>query len=319
VKQKDKQLLIILQKELPLVSKPFLLLAKRLNIPEKKVLNKAKMFISKGTITRIGAVFNSNSLGYKSTLVAMKVPEEKLNLVIPIINQLKGVSHNYLRDNEYNLWFTISGPSETSLKKIINRLKMRTGIKDFLNLKIKKMFKIDTSFSTGSKINQKRRKISRPIQLTAKDKKLINRLSKSIPLTSLPFKKIGEDLGLKEEEVLNKISNWLRQGIIRRFSAIVRPTKIGLEGAALGVWRVNRGKIDEVGKLMAEFPQVSHCYQRVIYPEWRYNLYTMIHGKDKNDCQKIAERISVKTGISEYKLLFTLKEIKKESLHYFEA
>jgi DNA-binding Lrp family transcriptional regulator len=318
--QNDKKVLAFLQRNLPIVSRPFSELAKRLNLSEENLLAKIKKFLSEKNISRIGPVFDSRRLGYKSTLITVKVPQKKLEQIIPVINHLKGVTHNYLREDEYNLWFTLTAPSETVLQKTIAQLKERTGIKDLLNLKAKKMFKIDTSFAVSSKERKIKntRKISPSVGLTQKNRKLINRLSYSIPLQSEPFKGIAEELGIKEEEVLNKISSWLKKGIIRRVSAVVKPTKIGMEGAALGVWKVENEKIDKVGKLMAEFPQVSHCYQRVTYPEWRYNLYTMIHGKDKKDCQRIADKISEKTRVSEHKLLFTQGELKKESMHYFE-
>jgi len=311
------ELLTLLQRDFPLISKPFSVLAESLAISERDLLAKIEKILSEQRIVRIGPVFDSKRLGYKSTLLAAKVSQEKLEQVVPVINHLRSVTHNYLREDEYNLWFVLIAPSELVLNKTIAELKERTKIRKFLNLKPKKRFKINTSFASIQKINEIR-KTSPDLRLAEEDRRLINKLTYSIPLVSAPFKRIGEGLGLEEEEVLDKISNWLKQGIIRRFSAVVNPAKIGFEGSALGVWKVEKEEVNKVGRLMAEFTEVSHCYQRITCPEWGYNFYTMLHGKDRKDCQRIAEKLSLESGVTEFKLLFTLRELKKETIHYFE-
>lgn len=138
--KKDKLLLNRIQNNFPIASNPYKVLAKELNIPEEDIFNRIKDLIKKGVIRRIGANFNSNKLGYKSTLIAMKVPDEKLEEVASIINRFKGVTHNYLRDGTYNLWFTLIGDH-------LNKIKEETGINDLLDLPVIRQFKINAEFN----------------------------------------------------------------------------------------------------------------------------------------------------------------------------
>lgn len=150
--------------------------------------------------------------------------------------------------------------------------------------------------------------------LTYNDKKLINILSKGIPLTLNPYKGLA---GLTEEEVLEKINRYKINGSIRRFGATLNHYRVGYNANAMSVWVVPKDRVDIIGKLMAEYKEISHCYGRKSFPSWPYNIYAMIHGKSKEECEKIAGEISEKTGILEYKLLYSTREFKKTSMEYF--
>jgi len=152
---------------------------------------------------------------------------------------------------------------------------------------------------------------------THQQKELIRRLQGDLPLTSTPFMDIGREVGLSEEEVILLIKKWEESGIIRRFGAAIRHQNAGMTSNVMIVWRVPREKTKEAGKIMASFQEVSHCYERPILPKWPYNLYTMVHGKSIDDCDRIAAGISSKTGIGDYQLLFSTKEYKKSSMEYF--
>ena len=149
------------------------------------------------------------------------------------------------------------------------------------------------------------------------EKKIIFYLQGDIPLTARPFSVIAEKIGIHEEELLNKIKLLKEQGILRRIGATLYHQRVGFKANAMVAWYVPEDKIDEIGFLMAAFKEVSHCYQRKIEKKWRYNLFTMIHGRSRKDCQNICKRIAEKTGIKDYVLLFTLKEYKKSSPQYF--
>jgi len=149
------------------------------------------------------------------------------------------------------------------------------------------------------------------------ERRIIHYLQRDLPLTARPFDVLAGKVGISEEELLERIKLQKEQGILRRFGASLVHQLAGLKANAMVAWYVPEDKIDEMGSLMATFKEVSHCYQRRIQGKWKYNLFTMVHGKSKRDCQGIARRIAEKTGIKDYVLLLTLKEYKKTSPEYF--
>jgi len=149
------------------------------------------------------------------------------------------------------------------------------------------------------------------------EKKIIHYLQGDLPLTAKPFAVLAEKIGIHEEELLNRIKLLKEKGVLRRLGATLYHQRVGFKANAMVAWYVPDDKIDETGFLIAAFKEVSHCYQRKIEEKWRYNLFTMIHGRSKKDCHNICKRIAEKTGIKDYVLLFTLKEYKKISPQYF--
>jgi len=159
--------------------------------------------------------------------------------------------------------------------------------------------------------------ISKFFMLTETEKKIVRELQDDLPLCSHPFKAISERIGMREDELLSEISRLKQQGIIRRFGAIVGHRNLGIAANAMVVWCVPKNKAQEIGEFMAAFPEVSHCYERPTYPDWNYNLFTMIHGKSKDECEQVIAQISERTGIQDYKQLYSDQELKKVSMRYF--
>lgn len=153
--------------------------------------------------------------------------------------------------------------------------------------------------------------------LSEKDKEIIARLSGDIPEGKEPFKMLARELNLREEKLLRKISEWKKKGIIRRFGAILNHRAAGYGENAMVVWRVPGEQSREVGKMMASLPEVSHCYERVPQADWSYNLFTMIHGRTREDCERIAKAISKDAGVTGYRLLYSTRQFKKTSMKYF--
>ncbi|MDI6782774.1 MAG: Lrp/AsnC family transcriptional regulator [bacterium] len=154
-------------------------------------------------------------------------------------------------------------------------------------------------------------------RFTTLEKKLIAELQSDLPDSLHPFQIIAQRLGAKEQWVLRKVEDWLRDGYIRRIGAILYHRQVEFNANAMVIWKAPKTRVKQLGKIMASFPEVSHCYERATYPNWQYNLYTMIHGKTKKDCQRVTQRIAKKTGISDYQLLFSAHEFKKQSMQYF--
>ncbi len=149
------------------------------------------------------------------------------------------------------------------------------------------------------------------------ERRIIHHLQGVFPLTARPFAVLAGKIGISEEELLERIKLQKEQGILRRFGVTLDHQLAGFKANAMVAWYVPEDKIEEIGHLMARFKEVSHCYQRRVQGKWRYNLFTMVHGKSKKDCQGIARRIAENTGIKDYVLLLTLREYKKTSPKYF--
>jgi DNA-binding Lrp family transcriptional regulator len=142
----DKKILNILQREFPLDDRPFLTVAKRCGVSEEETLERVRKMKDEGIIRRIGAVFDGPKLGRVSTLCAARVPEDKIESFVRVVNADKGVTHNYRRNHEYNIWFTVSAPTAEDLETFFRDVKEKTGVTDILDMRAVRVFKIDAVF-----------------------------------------------------------------------------------------------------------------------------------------------------------------------------
>jgi DNA-binding Lrp family transcriptional regulator len=149
------------------------------------------------------------------------------------------------------------------------------------------------------------------------DKKIIGLIQGDLPVDLRPFAVLAEKLGIAEDDVLAKVKSLKQRGIIRRFGATLRHQEAGFSSNAMVAWIVPDDRVDEIGRMMADFREVTHCYQRKPQKGWAYNLYTMIHGDGTEQCRQIAHQMSQETGMDRYILLFSEKEFKKTSMEYF--
>ncbi|MBI5254147.1 MAG: Lrp/AsnC family transcriptional regulator [Euryarchaeota archaeon] len=149
------------------------------------------------------------------------------------------------------------------------------------------------------------------------DREILKILQDDIPLVSRPFLEVAKKFEISEEEVIRRIKKMMSEGIVRRFSASIRHRKLGITANPLVAWKVPERRVEEVGEKLASFEEVTHCYERAIIPgKWEYNVYTMIHGYDRDDVKKTAEKLSDAIGIKDYELLYSSKEFKKTYKRY---
>ncbi len=147
--------------------------------------------------------------------------------------------------------------------------------------------------------------------------KIIRELQNNLPLVNRPYKEIADRIGISEEELLKKISILKQKGYIRRLGAALRHREIGIKANAMIVWQVPEEDCEKIGKLIASFPEVTHCYQRPQFPDWPYNIFAMIHFETRDECIAMSKKIAQRVGDYPYKLLFSTKELKKTSMKYF--
>jgi DNA-binding Lrp family transcriptional regulator len=319
----ENELLFHMQNSFPMTQKPFEDIAKELNITEETVLSMVQKLKDEKIIRQTSAIFDTKRLGYQSSLVAFKVAEDKVDEAAAIINAHPGVSHNYLRNHDYNIWFTmaVAPDSKLGLEKTIEILKSLTGAMDAITLPTLKMFKISVKMDTTGKRakKEKLKKLAhKELALTAKHVVVIKALQQDIDIISEPFKKATKKLNLSYEEFFNLAQELKESGIMRRFATILNHRKAGFGANAMSVWAVPEEQGEKIGKEMAEFSAVSHCYLRPSYPNWPYNLFAMVHAKTQEECDTLIEEMAKESGLTEYGKLYSTVEFKKQRLVYFD-
>jgi siroheme decarboxylase len=321
----DKQILNDIQWSFPLADKPFLELAKKYHISEDEIIQRIKILKDTGIIRQISAIFDTRKLGYKSALVAFAVDKNKIDNVANEINKHPGVSHNYERNHEYNVWFTLAVAPDGDMKADLDKMAALEGVLKYRVLPTLKMYKIGVKLdmvnddpekpNPNDDVKNLETKIEK---ISGLDKEYIRQLQKDIEIVKEPFKTIAENLGIASSELFNKIKEYENIGIMRRFAAILRHRQAGFTANGMIVWKIPEEKVDEKGLKIASFPQVSHCYRRPVYPDWEFNLFSMIHARTIEAAEKIAKEISTVIGMEDYKILFSSREFKKERVRYFE-
>lgn len=314
------EFLTLIQKEFPIVERPFKVLADKLETSEDKLIELYKKLKEEKIIRQTSAIFDTKSLGYKSSLVAFMVND--IENAAEFINTHPGVSHNYERDNEYNLWFTIAvePDSKLGLEKTVELMAKKVGAKDFIILPTIKMFKIKVQLDLkGDRAKkeklEKKKKIK--IDLEPIHYKLIKLLQEDIEPVSKPFEKIVDVLNISYEELKNEAKRLQDAGILRRFASILYHRRAGFNANAMVVWSVDEDRALEIGEKVAQFSAVSHCYLRPVYPNWPYPLFSMIHGKTKEEVEGVVKEIEKEIKPKDYRYLYSTREFKKERIKYF--
>jgi DNA-binding Lrp family transcriptional regulator len=322
----DRQLLNEIQWVFPLTDRPYLEISKRYNISEKDVMERTSHLKEIGLIRQINAIFDTRRLGYKSVLVAFVVKPNKLDQVAEQVNKHPGVSHNYERNHEFNMWFTLAVPPYAEIKTDLDRMASINGVVKYRMLPTLKLYKIGVRLdmvNEDAKVPEPTDKVKilnpRKFNLTGRDKEFIRELQKDLKVIPEPFKELADTLGITTSQLFAKAKEYEDLGVMRRFAAILRHRDAGFTANGMAVWKVPVPKIDEVGNKLAAFPQVSHCYRRPIYPDWPYNLFSMIHARTTEAAEKIIGHMSDSIGIKNYRILFSLREFKKERVKYFEG
>ncbi len=321
----DKQLLNDIQWVFPLVDRPYLEISKRHNMSEDEVMRRIAYMKDIGLIRQINAIFDTRRLGYKSALVAFAVMPDKLDSVANEVNKHPGVSHNYERNHDFNMWFTLAVPPYGDMKRDLDRLASLDGVIKYRLLPTLKLYKIGVRLDMVNDDAEKPKPMDevkqlnpQKIEITENDKYFIRELQKDLKVIPEPFKEMAENLRITTTELFAKAKEYEKNGVMRRFAAILRHRDAGFSANGMVVWQVPDEKIDEIGYKLAAFPQVSHCYRRPVYSDWQFNLFSMIHARTLEAAEKIAVEMSEIVEIKDYRILFSSREFKKERVKYFE-
>ena len=322
----DKRLLNLLQGSFPLAPRPFAGVAELAGVPEDEVMRRTRRLLDERIIREITPIFDTRVLGYKSMLVAAKVDAENPWRAAKIINSHPGVSHNYLRDHDFNIWFTIATEpgSRLGLDGTLDVLQRLTGAESVRQLPTLRLFKIrmDLEMEKGTDALAASAEAVAPnepkaIELSELDIAVIRATQGPMEVTSEPYAAAAAELGLDQGRLLDHLESMRERRALRRVAAILFHRRAGFSANGMGVWRVPDQRIMELGPRMASFRGISHCYQRPTYPDWPYSVFTMAHGRSKEECDSILDSIAEDTGIEERRTLYSSTEFKKIRLLYF--
>lgn len=328
VDELDAALLNRIQDDFPLCRRPFRALAEAFGSEERKVIERLRAARESGVLRQVSAIFDTTALGYRSSLVAMRIPPERLSEGTAVISSHPGVSHNYKRNHDFNVWFTVAVPCDGSLEWTVERLTRLAGAESARPLPTLKLYKIGVSLDlTGRRpldargapeYSDDRRREASAIALSDLDVEVVRALQEDIELTPEPFASPAAGLGMSEERLIDEALRLQRQGHLRRFAAILRHRRAGFTANGMAVWAVPDDAVDDVGPVMASFRSVSHCYRRPTYDDWPYSIFTMIHARSRGECEATADAIAGATGVSERAMLYSSTEFKKVRLRYFD-
>ena len=326
----DRKLLNILQSSFPLVEEPFDSIGEQLGIGRDEVIDRVARMKRKNVVRQISAIFDTRKLGYKTVLVAMRFAPDRLDAGAHIINEHPGVSHNYARNGQFNLWFTLAVPPDESLEKTVDEMALKTGAEACRLMPTIRFFKIGVNFdmireegaatdyySPDGYNGRSREALPEAVPVTEAEIAAIRELQEDLPLVPRPFAPMAARLGITERELFDLAASFQERAIMRRFSAVLHHRRAGFMSNAMVVWKVPSERSVEVGSMMAGSPWVSHCYERPTFPDWQYTHFTMIHATNSEKCEEVARGISRETGIDDYMLLYSTREYKKTRVRYF--
>ncbi|MBI2567197.1 MAG: hypothetical protein HYV63_09230 [Candidatus Schekmanbacteria bacterium] len=307
------------QDDVPFVPRPYDAIARDLGVPAQQVLGQLVEWFRGEQLREISAVLEGEALGYESALVAGTVSPARLEEVVRIVNGHPTVTHNYLRDHRYNLWFTLAVPAPMGIEASLRLLAREANVSGFFPLRRTATYKIGVRFALDSlENNTSYRALEeiRPITVTSELQAAFRALQRPLPLVERPFAALARDAGMTEDELLT-VARRHHGCAIRRYVATFRHRRMGIQANGMVVWRVGDDERDATGTALAQAPQVSHCYARSAIDGFPYTLYTMLHGQTEDAVSARARELSALVGISDYAILFSRKELKKCRLRYF--
>ncbi|HUZ83997.1 MAG TPA: hypothetical protein VMU66_04835 [Gaiellales bacterium] len=325
----DKRLCDLIQNEFPVVERPYAALAERLGSSEQDVLDRVGRLRGERIIRQISAIFDTRRLGYRSMLVAVRVPDDRADEAAGVISTHPGVTHNYRREHEFNIWFTVGVPPNSRLGldrtvELLGELAVAEVVRPLPSLRF---FKIGVDLDVqGGRDPAAKKQLTEPTlpapapeDLSERDIAAIRALQGDLRAVPEPFAAPAQRYGFTVPELLEQAAEFQATAQMRRFAAVLHHRTAGFVANGMGVWKVPDQDVERIGALMASYRGVSHCYQRPTYPDWPYNLFSMTHGRDRGECEAVLDAIAAETGLAERIVLYSTKEWKKTRLVYFSA
>jgi DNA-binding Lrp family transcriptional regulator len=322
----DRRLLNLLQGSFPIALHPYAHLAALAESSEEEVMRRTQRLLTARIIRQITPIFDTRALGYSSMLVAAKVDPQFPHRAASVINEHPGVSHNYLRNHDFNLWFTIATEpdSQLGLQGTLEVLAREAGAESMRELPTLRLFKIRMDLEMEGDTNTLASAVEarEPVELEPQprdeqDVAVIRALQGDMAVCPEPYAAAAAELKMPQARLLGHLEGMQQRGLLRRVAAILFHRRAGFSANGMGVWKVPERQIADVGPQMAAVRGISHCYQRPTYPDWPYSVFTMAHGRSKEECDAVLDAVASHTGIEERATLYSSTEFKKIRLLYF--
>jgi len=323
IDQRDRELLAALQSEVPLVSTPFAVVGQRIDMAEKEVIKRAERLKREGIIKQISATFEPRAIGYRSCLVAVRVDDDEVDSAAAAISAHPGVTQNYRRNHDFNIWFTITigTDSRLGLDRTIELLGDEAHAQVVRPLPTIRLFKtanLEMIDAHPADPDHGGIEETHGVPLTSVEIEAVRLLQRDLPLQPRPFDVLARlQATIGPDELLAAARTLGERQQLRRFSATVAPRKPGFSATAMGVWTVPPDRADELGTRMAAHRAVSHCYLRPTYDDWPYNLFTTVHARSVDECESIIHELAADTGLTGGRALYPIREYKRERANYF--
>ena len=314
------------QRDFPLTERPFASMAQRHGLPEADVMRLYSDWLGNGTLSRVGAVFDQTA-GGTSSLVAMEVPPDRLDEVAAVVSATEGVSHNYEREHRINLWFVLSAPDDAHFEQRLHHIE-HTADLPALRLPMVQSFRIDLAFDIAhdqarhtptANNGHARRQAAPPI--AADDRTLAALAEQGLTVSDRPFDAWAQALGRPVSAVLKTLNEWLNSGAMRRFGHVVRHHELGYTANAMVVFDVPADQVEQVGQTLAAQPQVTLAYERQRHAHWPYNVYAMIHGRDREGVLQTLASMRGQPALAwlDHQVLFSCRRFKQVGGQRFHA
>jgi DNA-binding Lrp family transcriptional regulator len=323
----DRRLLNEMQGSFPIEPRPYAPVARALGVPEERVLTRVQELIDDRIIRQVTPIYDTRALGYGSMLVAARIDPEHPWRAAKIVNSHPGVSHNYLRNHAFNMWFTIAveEDSKLGLQGTLDVLQELTGAESIRQLPTLKLFKIrmDLDMSGGTEDLQAAGAAAEPAELERQpyddfDRAVIRATQGDLPVIAEPYAPAAAELGVTVVALVEHLHGMVERGLLRRVAAILFHRRAGFSANGMGVWKVPDEKVPEIGPRMAAIRGISHCYQRPTYADWPYQLFTMAHGRSKEECDAVLDAVAASVpDLQDRAILYSSTEFKKIRLLYF--
>ncbi|MEN6424455.1 MAG: hypothetical protein ABFE13_03770 [Phycisphaerales bacterium] len=314
----QKRLCDRLQEGMPLCAEPFAEIAKLLDSTEAQVLQQTRELQNSGIIRRFSAFLNHRALGMASTLVAAHVPEDQLDHVAAAVNALPGVSHNYLREHHYNLWFTLQAPSPDRIDEILSDLHSQFGV-ELHSLPVTQVFKLDVRFDLEDDdvLTHDVYDVPgmEPVPLRPEHRQVLDALQGGVDVTSRPFDALLPG-GSNPQDSLSLLAELKTLGVLRRIAAVLNYRRLGYTTNVLLAADVPPESIAEAGPRLARFRAVSHCYARRTFEGWQYNLFAMLHARSEAAIERMVHQFETTADVRSYCQLPTTAELKKQPVRH---
>jgi DNA-binding Lrp family transcriptional regulator len=318
----ENSFLAAVQNGFPLVPRPFKELGERVGITESEAISMYERLKDEKIIRQTSAILDTKRLGYDSSLVAFAMDDGLLEDAAALVNTHPGVSHNYKREHEFNLWFTIAVPpnSKMGLVSTVELLAKKVGAGKTMILPTLKMFKIAVNLDIGKTKEIKEKVVKKDIihvDLTPLHYLIIAEIQEDLNPCAEPFAEMISNLGIDYPVFFELLDDLAKAGYMRRYATILNHRQAGFVANAMVVWDVDDEAAHDAGAKAAEFSAVSHCYLRPRFEGWAYNLFTMIHASSSEDIHNTISQMAAELGAKDYSILTTLQEYKKVRIKYF--